>query len=84
MADIEDIKFDYKTLKFIKEYALQPEGDDKLLLTIVKFFEKEGFNFIDWKKECKDLFVKEENLSKKIPNKIIRPLCFVRVVIASA
>ena len=67
---LKDIHFDYKTIKFIKEYALQPKGDDKLLLTIVKFFEKEGFNFIDWKKECKDLFVKEDNLSKKIPNKI--------------
>ena len=67
---LKDIHFDYKTLKFIKEYTLQRKGDDKLLLAIVKFFEKEGFNFIDWKKECNDLFVKEVNISKKRPNKI--------------
>tara|TARA_B100000315_G_C14468781_1_gene537293 strand:- start:167 stop:982 length:816 start_codon:yes stop_codon:yes gene_type:complete len=65
---LKDIQFDYKTIKFIKEYTLQPKGDDKLLLSIVKFFEKEGFNFIDWKKECNELFVNEDNLSKKIPN----------------
>ena len=67
---LKDIKFDYKTLKFIKEYALQPKGDDKLLLSIVEFFEKEGFNFIEWKDECNDLFIKEDNLSNKKPNKI--------------
>ena len=67
---LKDIKFDYKTLKFIKEYALQPKGDDKLLLSIVEFIEKEGFCFINWKEEVKDLFVKEDNLSKKKPNKI--------------
>ena len=67
---LKDIKFDYKTLKFIKEYALQPKGDDKLLLSIVEFFEKEGFNFINWKDECNDLFITEDNLSKKKPNKL--------------
>ena len=67
---LKDIKFDFKAVKLIKEYALQPKGDDKLLLTIVRFFEKEGFNFINWKKECKNLFVNEANLSKKKPSKI--------------
>ena len=67
---LKDIKFDYKAIKFIKEYALQPKGDDKLLLSIVEFFEKEGFKFIDWKDECNDLFITEDNLSKKKPNKL--------------
>ena len=67
---LKDIKFDFKTVKLIKEYALQPKGDDKLLLTIVKFFEKEGFNFINWKNECKDLFVNEDSISKNKPDKI--------------
>ena len=40
-----------------------------VFLSIVRFFEKEGFKFIDWKNECKELFVYEDNLSKKIPNK---------------
>ena len=48
---IKDISFDFKTLNLIKDYALQPKGDNKLLLTIVKFFEKEGFKFIHWKNE---------------------------------
>ena len=65
---LKDLKFDLKTIKFIKEYALQPKGDDKLLLSIVKFFEKEGFKFMNWKNECKDLFVYKDNF-KKIFNK---------------
>lgn len=67
---LKDIQYDYKTIKFFKEYALQPKGDNKLLLTIVKFFENEGFNFIDWTKECNGLFVKEKYLTLKKPNKI--------------
>ena len=66
---LKDLKFDLKTIKFIKEYALQPKGDDKLLLSIVKFFEKEGFKFMNWKNECKDLFIYEDNLTKKKPSK---------------
>ena len=66
---LKDLNFDLKTIKFIKEYALQPKGDDKLLLTIVKFFEKEGFKFMDWKNECKDLFINEEFLTSKKPSK---------------
>ena len=46
---IKDIKFDYKTLKLIKDYTLQPKGDDKLLLTISKFLNNEGFEFLNWK-----------------------------------
>ena len=66
---LKDLNFDLKTIKFIKEYALQPKGDDKLLLSIVKFFEKEGFKFMNWKNECKDLFIYEDNLTKKKPSK---------------
>ena len=65
---LKDIRFDYKTIKFIKEYALQPKGDDKMLLSIVNFFENEGFQFINWKKECKNLFDNENLLLKKKPN----------------
>ena len=66
---LNDFRFDYKTVKFIKEYALQPKGDNKLLLTIVKFFEKEGFVFIDWRKICSNLFINENNPTKRKPNK---------------
>ena len=67
---LKDIKFDFKTIKLIKEYALQPKGDDKLLLSIVNFFENEGFNFINWKNECKNIFVEENYLTNKKPSKI--------------
>ena len=67
---LKDISFDYNTVKFIKEYALQPKGDDKLLLTIVKFFEKEGFTFINWKDKCTDLFSNNDYLTNKKPNKV--------------
>ena len=50
-------------LKFIKEYALQPKGDDQLLLTITKFFEKEGFEFFNWKKTCSELFIDKDPVS---------------------
>tara|TARA_Y100000590_G_scaffold470620_1_gene667016 strand:+ start:671 stop:1486 length:816 start_codon:yes stop_codon:yes gene_type:complete len=66
---IKDFNFDYKTIKFFKEYVLQPKGDDKLLSTIVKFFKKEGFNFIAWKNNCKNLFVNESHITIKKPNK---------------
>ena len=67
---LKELKFDLKTLKFIKQYALQPKGDDKLLLSIVNFFEKEGFNFINWKDKCKKLFVNNNFITKSKPNKI--------------
>ena len=66
---LKDIKFDYKTIKLIKEYSLQPKGDDKLLLSIVNFFEKEGFKFISWHNHCKELFVDKKILTLKKPNR---------------
>lgn len=67
---LKDINFDFKTIKLIKQYALQRKGDDKLLSSIVKFFEKEGFNFINWKNKCSDLFIRENFITNKRPNKI--------------
>ncbi|PPR46560.1 MAG: hypothetical protein CFH19_01185 [Alphaproteobacteria bacterium MarineAlpha5_Bin9] len=64
---IKDIKFDLYTLKFIKHFGLEKRGDDSLLLSIVNFFEKEGFKFIDWKKKCANLFSDEKYLTKKKP-----------------
>ena len=31
---------------------------------------EEGFNFINWKDRCNDLFITEDNITKKKPNKI--------------
>ena len=67
---LKEIKFDFHTLKFIKNYALQPKGDDKLLFTIAHFFENEGFEFMDWKNTCKELFINQDYLTKIKPDKI--------------
>lgn len=66
---IKDIKFDLKTLKLIKFFALDSKGDDKLLSTISIFFENNGFPIFDWKKECKDFFINEKFLTLIKPSK---------------
>ena len=45
-------------------------GDDKLLKTISKYFEINGFKFIKWKKYCPNLFSTSEFLTIKKPSKI--------------
>tara|TARA_Y100000741_G_C18183109_1_gene530188 strand:- start:17 stop:838 length:822 start_codon:yes stop_codon:yes gene_type:complete len=67
---IKDIKFDLSTLKIIKDFALQSSGDDKLLSIISKFFKKNNFDFLNWKKICTDIFINEDYLTRKKPNKI--------------
>ena len=66
---IKDINFDFNALKLIKNFALDSKGDDKLLSTISIFFENNGFPTLDWKNECKDLFINEEYLTIKKPSK---------------
>ena len=66
---IKDIDFDLNVLKLIKNFALDSKGDDRLLSTISIFFENNGFPILDWKKECKDLFINEEYLTSKKPSK---------------
>jgi len=66
---IKDINFDLNTLKLIKIFALDSQGDDKLLSSISIFFENNGFPILDWKKECKDLFINEKYLTVIKPSK---------------
>ena len=66
---LRDIKFDIDTLKFIKHYSLENKGDNNLLISIQNYFAKIGFPIFDWTSYCKDLFVNEENLTKKLPSK---------------
>ena len=66
---IKDIKFDFNTLKLIKNFALDSKGDDQLLSTISIFFENNGFPIFDWKKECKDLIINEICLTIMKPSK---------------
>ena len=65
----KDIKFDIDTIKFIKKYFLQRKGDNNLLISIQDIFLKKGFPLFDWTSYCKDLFINEKTLTKKVPSK---------------
>ena len=54
---IKDFSLDFKAFKFLKDYKLDKLGDDSLLKTISNYFEKKGFEFIEWKKYCPNLFI---------------------------
>lgn len=82
---IKDINFDLNALQLIKDFALSSKGDDKLLSTISLFFEKKGFKTLNWKKECTNLFIKDENLTKLRPSKnafknMIKGLNFFKII----
>ena len=66
---IKDIKFDFYSLKLIKNFALDSKGDDKLLSTISIFFQNNGFPILNWQKKCKDIFVQDDYLTKIKPSK---------------
>ena len=60
---INEIKFDLQTISLIKSFFLESKGDDQLLKTISVFFAKKGFPLYDWKKNCKEMFSNDDNLS---------------------
>ncbi len=66
---ISDIKFDLKTLSLIKYLALESKGDNKLLNSISMLFRNNGFTIYDWKKKCKDIFVREKYLTTILPSR---------------
>ena len=66
---LKDIKFDFDTLKFIKDNFLENKGDNSLLVSIQEYFTKNGFPFFDWTSCCEDLFANKKNLTKKLPSK---------------
>ena len=66
---LSDIKFDLETIKFAKNLLLEKKGDNQLLISIKKLFEKKGFNFFDWRKYCQEFFSIEKNISKIKPSK---------------
>ena len=66
---LKDINFDYETIKFAKKLLLSKKGDNDLLISIKKLFQKEGFEYLDWKEFCSDLFTSEKNLTNKKPSK---------------
>ena len=66
---IKDIKFDLKTLGFIKSFFLESKGDDQLLRVVSNFFENNGFPLFDWRYTCHEMFSSYDNLTKDIPSK---------------
>ena len=50
-------------------YFLESKGDDNLLKIIQTFFEENNFEIFNWKNICKDIFVNENFLTIKKPNK---------------
>ena len=67
---LKDIKFDLSTIKLIKEFSLQAKGDNKLLSAISSLFIQNNFKILDWKNLCEDLFIKDDHMTIKKPNKI--------------
>ena len=65
---IKEKKIDLNALQLIKDFSLSSKGDDKLLSTISIFFQKKGFETLNWKRECKDLFITEDNLTEHKPS----------------
>ncbi len=69
---INDLGFDFETIKLAKKLFLQNKGDNNLLITIKKYFEENGFTFFDWKKYCPEIFSIEENLTNIKPSKFAK------------
>ena len=66
---LKDINFDYETLNFAKKLFLSKKGDNDLLVTITKLFQDNGFEYLDWKIYCSELFSNEKNLTIIKPSK---------------
>ena len=60
---LKEINFDFNTLGLIKNFILEPKGDDHLLRSIAKFFKNKGYPLFNWKELCNDLFASEDHLT---------------------
>ncbi len=66
---INEISYDFQTIKLAKSLLLEQKGDNSLLVSIKNIFEKNGFSFFNWTKFCPELFSIEDNLSIYKPSK---------------
>ena len=66
---LNDLSFDFETIKLAKKLFLEKKGDNLLLNSIQKYFEEKGFQTFDWRKDCLDIFSNEDNLTKIQPSK---------------
>ena len=65
---LTDLSFDYQTFKLAKNLLLNKTGDDRLLISIKKFFKDSGFSYFDWKKHCPELFSNKDILTHIQPS----------------
>ncbi len=65
---LTDLSFDLQTFKLAKNLLLNKTGDNDLLISIKNFFIDNGFNYLDWKIHCPELFANKDNLTIKKPS----------------
>ena len=65
---LKEVNFDFNTLGLIKDFILEPKGDDHWLRSIAKFFKNKGYPLFNWKELCNDLFANEDNLTTVKPS----------------
>ena len=58
---LNDINFDYETINFAKKLLLSKKGDNDLLVSITGLFKDKGFEYLNWKDYCSELFSNEKN-----------------------
>ena len=66
---LKDINFDFETINLAKKILLSQKGDNDLLISITKLFQDKGFEYLDWKNYCSELFSNEKNLTIIKPSK---------------
>ena len=66
---LKDINFDFETINLAKKILLSKKGDNDLLISITKLFQDKGFEYLDWKIYCSELFSNEKNLTIIKPSK---------------
>ena len=65
---VKDINFDFETLSLAKQLFLSKKGDDELLIAITKFFKDKGYEYLNWKNYCPELFSSKNNLTNRLPS----------------
>ena len=66
---LKDINFDFETINFAKKLFLSKKGDNELLIAITKLFQDRGFEYLNWKEYCPELFSSKNNLTNREPSK---------------
>ena len=67
---LTDLSFDFQTLKIAKNLLLNKTGDNDLLVAVKNFFRDNGFEYLDWKKFCPELFETKDQLTSIKPSKL--------------